>query len=101
MNPLSNTRPQPIFKQYSVGSGIDNNEYNIITKSCTQAYTSNKNPLSTTASNLIKQSAGGDWFVCCSGLGNRNFDFSLTSVSGGDFMSFSLDNVLFEVCRLR
>jgi hypothetical protein len=92
---------QPQFKQYAVGSGIDNNEYQAITKSCTQAYSNRANPLSTNAATLIKQSIGGEWFVCCSPLGNKNFDFCLSSVSGGDFMSFSLDNVLFEVCRLK
>jgi hypothetical protein len=92
---------QPQFKQYAVGSGIDNNEYQAITKGCTQAYINKANPLSTNSATFIKQSIGGEWFVCCSPLGNKNFDFCLSSVSGGDFMSFSLDNVLFEVCRLK
>lgn len=92
---------QPVFKQYAVGSGIDNNEFNNITKACTQAYTQKSNPLSTNASSLIKQYLGGEWFVCCSPLGNKNFDFCISSVTGGDFLSFSLDNVLFEVCRLK
>ena len=92
---------QPQFKQYSVGSGIDNNEYQNITKACIQAYTGRMSPLSTNSANLIKRAIGGDWFVCCSPLGNKNFDFCLSSVSGGDFMSFSLDNVSFEVCRLK
>lgn len=94
-------QPQPVFKQYAVGSGIDNNEYTAITKGCTQAYISKQTPLSTTCANLIKSSIGGEWFVCCSPLQNKNFDFCISSVSGGDFMSFSLDSVLFEVCRLK
>ncbi len=92
---------QPQFKQYAVGTGIDNNEYQNITKGCTQAYISRQNPLSTSSATNIKKAIGGEWFVCCSPLGNKNFDFCLSSVSGGDFMSFSLDNVLFEVCRLK
>jgi len=100
-NPQSYYPPQPQFRQYAVGSGIDNNEFNNITRACSQAYTSKLNPLSTNSANLIKKAIGGEWFVCCSPLGNKNFDFVLTSVTGGDFMSFSLDNVLFEVCRLK
>jgi hypothetical protein len=92
---------QPQFKQYAVGSGIDQNEFNTITKACSQAYINKMNPLSSNCSTLIKQAMGGEWFVCCSPLGNKNFDFSISSVTGGDFLSFSLDNVLFEVCRLK
>ncbi len=92
---------QPVFKQYAVGSGIDSNEYSNITKACTQAYMGKMNPLSTNSANILKNAIGGEWFICCSPLGNKQFDFCLTSVSGGDFMSFSLDSVLFEVCRLR
>jgi hypothetical protein len=91
---------QPVFKQYSVGSGIDNNEYNTIIKSCTQAYQGRTN-LSTNSATFIKKTIGGEWFVCCSPLGQKNFDFCISSVQGGDFMAFSLDNTLFEVCRLK
>ena len=92
---------QPVFKQYAVGSGIDSNEYSNITKSCTQAYMGKMNPLSTNSATILKSAIGGEWFICCSPLGNKQFDFCMTSVSGGDFMSFSLDSILFEVCRLR
>jgi hypothetical protein len=91
---------QPVFKQYSVGSGIDNNEYNTIIKSCTQGYQMKTN-ISTNSATIIKKSIGGVWFVCCSPLGQKNFDFCISSVQGGDFMAFSLDNTLFEVCRLK
>ena len=102
MNGGSYQQPiQPVFKQYACGSGIDNNEYQNVTKACMTAYTSKFNPISTNAAGMIKQSLGGEWFVCCSPLGGKTFDFCLTSVTGGDFLSFSLDNVLFEVCRLR
>jgi hypothetical protein len=92
---------QPNFKQYCCGNGIDQNEFNGITKACTNAYLSKMNPLSTSSANMIKQFIGGEWFVCCSPLGNKNFDFCISSVTGGDFLSFSLDNILFEVCRLK
>ena len=100
-SPYNQPYYQPVFKQYAVGSGIDNNEYNNIIKSCQQAYQSRMNPVSTNAVNFIKSALGGEWFVCCSNLNQKNFDFCISSVQGGDFMSFSLDNTLFEVCRLR
>ena len=43
---------------------------------------------------------GGQWVVVCYPE-NRAYDFALTTVKGGDFMTFTVDNVLFQVCRLR
>lgn len=92
---------QPIFKQYAVGNGIDQNEYNSIITSATNAYRMRATPLSTGTSNNIKSMIGGEWFVFVSPVGSKNFDFCLSCVTGGDFMSFSLDNTLFQICRLR
>ena len=92
---------QPTFKQYAVGSGIDRNEYNSIIQCSTKALLSRLIPLSTNIANLIKQTLGGEWFVCVTPVGNNNYDFCLTSVTGGDFLSFSLDYTLFQVCRLK
>ena len=49
----------------------------------------------------IKMSLGGDWFVFVSDVGIEDYDFSLTTVKGGDFMAFSLDKKKFQVCRLK
>ena len=92
---------QPVYKQISVGQGIDMNEYNQIVECCKQAYISRATPLSEHCTNAIKQRLGGDWFVFQCELGNADFDFHLTKVKGGDFMTFSLDNKKFEVCRLK
>lgn len=93
--------PQPIFKQFAVGQGIDTNEYNSIVGSCTKAYSSRMLPLPASAAGMIKQAIGGEWFVFVSPVGSKDFDFSLTSVQGGDFLSFALDNTCFQVCRLK
>lgn len=93
--------PQPVFKQFAVGSGIDNGEFNTIVASCTKAFAGKMNPLPSTSAGLIKQAIGGEWFVFISPVGSKDFDFCLTSVSGGDFMSFALDNTCFQVCRLK
>jgi hypothetical protein len=92
---------QPVFKQFAVGSGIDNNEYNTIVQTCTKVFSSKIMPMPSNAAGMIKQQLGGEWFVFTSPVGSKDFDFCLTSVSGGDFLSFSLDNTCFQVCRLR
>ena len=92
---------QPVYKQISVGKGIDMNEFNIIVECCKQAYMSGATPLSEHCTNAIKQRLGGDWFVFQCELNNTDFDFYLTKVKGGDYMTFSLDNRKFEVCRLK
>ena len=93
--------PQPVYKQISVGQGIDQNEYNQIVECCKGAYMSRATPLSEHCTQAIKQRLGGDWFVFQCEQGNSDFDFHLTKVKGGDFMTFSLDNKKFEVCRLK
>ena len=92
---------QPVYKQISVGQGIDMNEFNSIVECCKQCYMSRATPLSEHCTAAIKQRLGGDWFVFQCEEGNSDFDFHLTKVKGGDFMSFSLDNKKFEVCRLK
>ena len=93
--------PQPIYKQVAVGAGIDMVEFNSIVQAATFAYTSKMAPLSTGVANSIKQKIGGEWFVFISPVGIKDYDFALSSVKGGDFMSFSLDNTLFQICRIR
>ena len=92
---------QPVYKQISVGKGIDTNEFNSIVECCKQVYMSGATPLSEHCTNAIKQRLGGDWFVFQCELNNTDFDFYLTKVKGGDYMTFSLDNRKFEVCRLK
>jgi hypothetical protein len=92
---------QPVYKQISVGQGIDMNEFNSIVECCKQAYITGARPLSEQCTQLIKQRLGGDWFVFQCEMGGSEFDFHLTKVKGGDYMTFSLDNKKFEVCRLK
>ena len=92
--------PQPMFKQIMVGSGIDMNEFNKIVAAATFVYQSKQTPLSTATANYIKQNLGGEWLVVTYPVG-RQYDFCLSSVKGGDFMSFSLDNTLYQICRIR
>ena len=100
-NQMSYT-PQPQFRLLTKGKGIDSNEFHAITTSAKECFMSNSNiPLSTALTNSIKNRIGGEWFAFISAVGSKNFDFCLTCVRGADFISFSLDNTLFQVCRLR
>ena len=94
---------QPVYKQLTVGQGIDMNEYNRIVDCCKNCYMQNRGQqnIAQNAGEAIKQMIGGDWLVFISTVGYENFDFSLTKVKGGDFMAFSLDNKKFQICRIR
>ena len=88
------------FKLLARGQGIDNNEYNAIITSATNAFNARMNPLSTGTVSIIKQMIGGEWFVFVCPVGEQNYDFSLSVVTGGDFLSFYVDRFHFQVCRL-
>ena len=94
---------EPVYKQITVGQGIDMNEYNKIVDCCKRAYIQTRGAPQTAqlAGEGIKQMLGGDWLVFISNLGYENFDFSMTRVKGGDFRAFSLDNKKFQVCRIK
>ena len=94
---------EPVYKQISVGQGIDQNEFTRIVDCCKGAYIQMRGASQTAqrAAEGIKQMLGGDWLVFISNVGYENFDFSLTRVKGGDFMAFSLDNKKFQVCRIK
>ena len=92
---------QPDYKQIKVGRGIDMNEYNNIVGTVKQVYMSGAPQMATACAEGIRRAIGGDWFVFISDLGIEDYDFSLTRVKGGDFISFSLDRKKFQVCRIR
>ena len=89
----------PIYKQISVGMGIDMIEFNKIVQCATSVYQSRVSPLSTHTANSIKAMLGGEWLVVCYPA-TKTYDFSLSTVKAGDFMAFSLDNTLYQICRI-
>ena len=91
---------QPIFKQIAVGSGIDMNEFQRMVQCATSVYQMQQKPLSTHVANAIKTMLGGDWLCVVQPFG-KNYDFCLSTVKGGDFMSFTLDSTYFQICRLK
>ncbi len=47
----------------------------------------------------IKQKFGDNWLVLISNLNGGKFDFSISPSKKGDFIVFSLDDKLFQICR--
>ena len=92
---------EPLYRQITIGRGIDMNEYNNIVGAVKQVYMSGTQPMATACADSIRRAIGGDWFVFISDVGIEEYDFSLTRVRGGDFIAFSLDSKKFQVCRIR
>ena len=90
--------PPPMYKQISIGPGIDMNEYNRIVQSATSVYQMKQYPLSQNTCNNIKAMLGGDWLCLCYPVGTQT-DFSMTKLREADYMVFQLDNTVFQVCR--
>ena len=92
---------EPVYRQITVGRGIDMREYDNIVGAIKVVYMAGRQPMATEAAESIRRAIGGDWFVFISDVGIQDYDFSLTRVKGGDFIAFSLDSKKFEVCRIR
>ena len=91
----------PNFKLISRGNGIDQREYYIITHAAADALKMKEDPLSNGIIKRIKKDLGGEWMVFASIQDLKGYDFSLSIVTGNDFLSFLIDNFRFQVCRLR
>ena len=92
---------EPVYRQITVGRGINMNEFNSIVGCVKQTYMTGVQPMANTAAENIRRTLGGDWFVFISDVGIEDYDFSMTRVKGGDFIAFSLDSKKFQVCRIR
>ena len=89
------------FNLLERGKGIDKNEYYYITHAANEALQAKEDPLSNGIIKRIKKSIGGEWMVCASVKGLKGYDFSLSIVTGNDFLQFTIGNYKFHVCRLR
>ena len=91
----------PSFKLIGRGKGIDEREYYVITHAASNALNAKEDPLSNGIIKKIKADIGGEWMVFASVEGLKGYDFSLSIVTGNDFLSFTIQNFRFQVCRLR
>ena len=93
-------KPQPVFKLLRQGSGISPNEQQGIVSTAMAVYQSGITPISNNTASRIKKTLGGDWIVIVYAQG-KPVDFNMTCVQGNDYMYFTLDNMAYQVCRLR
>ena len=91
----------PNFKLLGRGIGIDEQEFYIITHSANDCLKRKQNPLSDAICKQIKKVLGGEWMCFAMLVDAKGFDFSLTVVTGNDFLSFVIDKFRFQICRLR
>jgi hypothetical protein len=102
MNPNDpNATDIPTFRLIGRGRGIDQKEYYVITHAASEALNAKEDPLSNGIIKKIKEGLGGEWMVFASVEGLKGYDFSLSIVTGDDFLSFIIQNFRFQVCRLR
>jgi hypothetical protein len=99
--PNPNQTDIPNFKLMSRGNGIDEREYYCITHAASDALNKKEDPLSNGIIKRIKRDLGGEWMVFASIENLKGYDFSLSIVTGNDFLSFTIQNFRFQVCRLR
>ena len=99
--PNQNQTNIPDFKLISRGNGIDEREFYVITHAAADALNNKEDPLSNGIIKRIKKDLGGEWMVFASMEGLKGYDFSLSIVTGNDFLSFTIQKFRFQVCRLR
>ena len=91
----------PNFKLINIGKGIDKTEYNTIVNSANEALKVRENPLSSGVIKRIQSKIKGEWMIVASVKGLKGFDFTISKVTGSDFLSFSIDKFHFQVCRIK
>ncbi len=82
------------------GSGISPNEQNGIISTSMAIFQNGITPISNNTAARIKKILGGDWLVIVYPK-DKPIDFNMTCVQGNDYLYFTLDNLAYQVCRLR
>ena len=91
----------PEFNMVGRGTGIDENELYIITHAAYDAFSKREDPLSDGIVKRIKKQLKGEWMVFACFVQLKGFDFTLSIVTGNDFLCFTIKDFMFQVCRLR
>ena len=94
------TGAAPKVQLFRRGSGISPNEQNGIISTSMAVFQQNITPLSNNTASRIKKLLGGDWLVIVYPK-DKPIDFNMTCVQGNDYLYFTLDNLAYQVCRLR
>lgn len=93
-------RPKPAVQLLREGSGISHHEQQAIIGTSMAVYQSGMTPISNNTASRIKKALGGDWLVIVYEQGKPE-DFNMTCVQGNDYIYFTLNNLAYQVCRLR
>lgn len=92
--------PQPVYKQFFIGSKFTEGQTKVIIICCKYYYIMMNGAINMAkiVAEKIKQTIGGDWLVFISNIENKKYDFCLSPSKKENLVAFSLDNKLFNVC---
>ena len=92
---------QHICKINNVGKNINRNQFKVIIDSCVKACLQFKGKIltATKAAKDIQKFLGDNWLVFISNINSQNYDFCLSSGKKDDYVSFSLDDKLFQILK--
>ena len=92
---------QNYFKVDSRGRGISDQEYQALTSSCYEVLGRKPQQLAPEIIKAIKQKIGGEWYVFVVPVHADNYDFYLSTVSGGDSLKLEDNQYIFHICRIK
>ncbi len=84
----------------SRGKGINDKEFNDITSSCIEVQDKKVIPMSNMCIKKIKEKLRGEWYVFVVPEKETNYDFYLSFVDGGKYLTFKYDLNEFHVCGI-
>ena len=90
----------PKIQVISRGNGINERELQDITNACIEVQDSRAIPMATKCIQKIKQKIRGEWYVFVCPESEKNFDFYLSFVEGGRFVTFKYGPNEFHVCGI-
>ena len=92
--------PNQKIEVKSRGNGINDKEYNDITASCMEVQDKNIIPMSSMCIKKIKEKINGEWYVFVCPEKETNYDFYLSYVEGGKYLTFKYGDNEFHVCSI-
>ena len=97
----NNNVSEHICKIINVGKNINNNQFKIIIDASIKACLTlnGKIMTATKAANDIKKLIGDNWLVFISNINNKDYDFCISAGKKDDYVSFSLDDKLFQIYK--
>ena len=90
----------PVYNLIKQGNGICKTEEQGIIFCAMTIYQEELKPLSNYTAKYLQTKLGGDWLVIVFPAG-KPVDYNMTYISRNDYMYFTLDTTVFQVCRIR